>query len=87
MRNIYVTEVPFSVSTHETKLAEIVEIISDNLSLISVSLFRLFETYPDTMGAFGPFKSIKPEDVRFNEELRDHGLRVINTVQEVLNHQ
>ncbi len=48
---------------------------------------RLFETYPDTMGAFGPFRSINPEDVRFNQELRDHGLRVINTVSEVLKHR
>ena len=49
--------------------------------------FRLFETYPDTMGAFGPFKSLNPEDIRFNKELRDHGLRVISTVKEVLKHR
>ena len=39
------------------------------------------------MGAFGPFKSLNPEDVRFSEELRDHGLRVISTVNEILKHR
>ncbi len=36
------------------------------------------------MGAFGPFRSMKPEDVRFSKELRDHGRRVMHTVREVL---
>ena len=54
---------------------------------ISFLFLRLFETYPDTIGAFGPFKSLNPEDVRFNKELRDHGLRVISTVNEILKHR
>ena len=56
-------------------------------NVTNVSLRRLFETYPETMGAFGPFKSLNPEDVRFSEELRDHGLRVISTVNEILKHR
>ena len=31
-----------------------------------------------------PFKAIASEDLRFSEELRQHGLRVINTVREVV---
>ena len=30
-------------------------------NVTNVSLSRLFETYPETMGAFGPFKSLNPE--------------------------
>ncbi len=46
--------------------------------------FRLFEQYPDTKGAFSPFKSINSSDARYEKELREHGIRVLHTVQNVL---
>ena len=45
---------------------------------------RLFEQYPDTKGAFSVFKSMGPEDKKYEQELRAHGARVMRTVGEVI---
>lgn len=35
-------------------------------------------------GAFGPFKSLSPDDIRFSQELRAHGQRVLTTIDKLM---
>lgn len=46
--------------------------------------FSLFEMHPSTRGEFIPFKSIEVNDEQFNRVLRNHGLKVLNTVSKMV---
>ena len=47
-------------------------------------IFSLFEMHPTIKDEFIPFKSIDVNDERFNKELRNHGLKVLNTVRKMV---
>lgn len=52
--------------------------------LIFSLLHRLFETHPDVQDAFMDFRHMSLEDMRHSKTLREHGLRVMTTVEKVL---
>jgi len=45
---------------------------------------RMFESYPSLKQAFGPFKSLNADDLRYSKVLADHGQRLLNTIAAVL---
>lgn len=49
-----------------------------------MSIYSLFEMHPETKDDFIPFKSIDVKDERFNKILRNHGLKVLNTVKKMV---
>ena len=53
-------------------------------SAVVSPIFSLFRTYPDIKSSFGPFKKLSPEEAKFDKELRAHGIRVLRTVETVL---
>ena len=49
---------------------------------------RMFADYPDVKGAFGPMLgSLSAADGRYTQELRDHGQRVLGTVDYVISNR
>ena len=35
-------------------------------------------------GAFGPFRTLSPDDIHYSRELRAHGQRVLHTVEKLV---
>lgn len=44
----------------------------------------MFESYPSLKNAFGPFKSLNADDMRYNNVLRAHGQRLLSTIASVI---
>ncbi|XP_064602903.1 neuroglobin-like isoform X2 [Liolophura sinensis] len=57
---------------------------SDIVRVGVVMFTRLFETHPDVQDAFMDFRHMSLEDMRHSKTLREHGLRVMTTVEKVL---
>ena len=47
---------------------------------VSSCICRLFEKYPDMQQIFIPFRGLTAEELRNCDKLRQHGLRVMGTV-------
>ncbi|XP_045187995.1 cytoglobin-1-like isoform X2 [Mercenaria mercenaria] len=45
---------------------------------------RLFEKYPDVQQLFVHFRGLSPDELQNNMKLRDHGLRVLNTLDKCI---
>nr|QQO51930.1 globin gb_IIIB [Platynereis dumerilii] len=75
-----------SVSNEEKQLIlDTWRIIEEHTANLGFQMFTsLFETYPDTKGAFSIFRALSQDDAQFEMELRMHGTRVMTTVREVL---
>ena len=45
---------------------------------------RLFEKFPDVQDLFVPFRGLNSEELRQNVGLREHGLRVMGTIEKCI---
>lgn len=51
------------------------------LEITTLSYDRLFEKFPDVQDLFVPFRGLNSEELRQNVGLREHGLRVMGTIE------
>ncbi|XP_033735519.1 neuroglobin-like [Pecten maximus] len=97
MRDIYLTpnttvradsDVPYPVYmddlTSEQKhlVSSTWQIVSDDIARVGVITFmRLFEKHPELQDLFVPFRGLSSDELRSNVRLREHGLRVMGTIE------
>ncbi|KAJ8308105.1 hypothetical protein KUTeg_012979 [Tegillarca granosa] len=61
------------------------KIVKDDISKVGVITFmRLFERYPDVQDLFVPFRGLTVDELKDNVRLRQHGLRVMNTIDKCI---
>ncbi|ELU11998.1 hypothetical protein CAPTEDRAFT_166020 [Capitella teleta] len=61
------------------------DIVQEDLAALGHGAFdRLFMDHPEIKDAFGPFKELSKDNIHFDRELRLHGVRVLRTVETVL---
>lgn len=76
IRNINANTAPKIIMYTECKLMTI--------SSMTLWSFRLFEKYPDVQQLFVHFRGMSADELRHNKRLRDHGLRVLNTLDKCI---
>ncbi|XP_064602902.1 neuroglobin-like isoform X1 [Liolophura sinensis] len=83
---IVIHETPPCLCPQEIRLVKQswTELQSDMVKVGVVMFTRLFETHPDVQDAFMDFRHMSLEDMRHSKTLREHGLRVMTTVEKVL---
>ncbi|XP_064603595.1 neuroglobin-like [Liolophura sinensis] len=60
-------------------------IIAADIARVGVVTFlRLFEMHPDVQDLFLPFRGMTQDDLKSSARLREHGLRVMGTVEKCL---
>ncbi|KAL4237674.1 hypothetical protein ACF0H5_002388 [Mactra antiquata] len=60
-------------------------IIKQDIARVGVVTFvSLFEKYPDVQQLFVHFRGLSFEELQHNTKLRDHGLRVLNTIDKCI---
>ncbi|XP_048737254.1 uncharacterized protein LOC125652250 [Ostrea edulis] len=61
------------------------DVVRDDISKVGVITFlRLFEKCPDVQDLFVPFRGLTSEELRHNVGLREHGLRVMGTIEKCI---
>lgn len=76
---------PELTEEHKQIVQETWNIIKLDISRIGIVLFmRLFEKYPDVQQLFVHFRGLTTEELKNNKKLRDHGLRVLNTLDKCI---
>ncbi|XP_045187996.1 cytoglobin-1-like [Mercenaria mercenaria] len=70
---------------HKIIVRETWNVIKLDISRIGVVMFmRLFEKYPDVQQLFVHFRGLSSTELQNNKKLRDHGLRVLNTLDKCI---
>lgn len=60
-------------------------IVREDISKVGVITFlRLFEKFPDVQDLFVPFRGLNSEELRQNVGLREHGMRVMGTIEKCI---
>ncbi|XP_052766614.1 cytoglobin-1-like [Mya arenaria] len=76
---------PEITEEHIRIIRETWNIIRLDIARVGVVLFmRLFEKYPDVQQLFVHFRGLSSDELRNNIKLRDHGLRVLNTLEKCI---
>ncbi|KAH3854812.1 neuroglobin-like [Dreissena polymorpha] len=76
---------PEITDEHITIVRETWNVIKLDIARVGVVMFmRLFEKYPDVQQLFVHFRGLSAEELRHNRKLRDHGLRVLNTLDKCI---
>ncbi|XP_062573832.1 uncharacterized protein LOC134235698 [Saccostrea cucullata] len=61
------------------------EVVREDISKVGVITFlRLFEKFPDVQDLFVPLRGLSSEELRHNVGLREHGLRVMGTIEKCI---
>ncbi|XP_060070622.1 uncharacterized protein LOC132550546 [Ylistrum balloti] len=94
LRDIYLTtvrtdsDIPYPVYMDDFTLEQkhlvssTWQIVSDDIARVGVITFmRLFEKHPDLQDLFVPFRGLNSDELRSNVRLREHGLRVMGTIE------
>ncbi|XP_063425496.1 cytoglobin-2-like [Mytilus trossulus] len=74
------------INDHQKQLLrETWSVVKEDIAKVGVVTFmRLFDKFPDVQDLFVPFRGLSSDELRTNIKLREHGLRVMGTIEKCI---